>query len=40
MGFPIGWTELNPPATPLSRKSRKSSGAWAIMNLLSGDQHV
>lgn len=26
MGFPIGWTELTPSATQLSRKSRKSSG--------------
>jgi len=26
MGFPIGWTELEPQATPSSRKSRKSSG--------------
>lgn len=25
MGFPIGWTELAPQATPSSRKSRKSS---------------
>ena len=27
MGFPIGWTELAPQATPSYRKSRKSSGA-------------
>jgi len=26
MGFPIGWTELAPSATPSSRKSQKSSG--------------
>ena len=25
MGFPIGWTDLGPLATPLSRKSQKSS---------------
>lgn len=27
MGFPIGWTELEPQETPSSRKSRKSSDA-------------
>jgi site-specific DNA-cytosine methylase len=26
MGFPTGWTELEPSVTPSSRKSRKSSG--------------
>jgi hypothetical protein len=26
MGFPMGWTELEPWATPSSRRSRKSSG--------------
>ena len=26
MGFPVGWTELKPLETPLSRKSQKSSG--------------
>lgn len=26
MGFPLGWSALEPSATPLSRKSRKSSG--------------
>jgi hypothetical protein len=26
MGFPLGWTALEPLATPSSRKSRKSSG--------------
>ena len=26
MGFPLGWTDLKDSATPLSRKSRKSSG--------------
>jgi hypothetical protein len=26
MGFPIGWTDLGAWVTPLSRKSRKSSG--------------
>jgi hypothetical protein len=26
MGYPIGWTELEPSAMPSSRKSRKSSG--------------
>ena len=26
MGFPLGWTALEPSATPSSRKSRKSSG--------------
>ncbi len=27
MGFPLGWTALEPSETPSSRKSRKSSGA-------------
>jgi hypothetical protein len=26
MGFPLGWSEIEPLATPSSRKSRKSSG--------------
>jgi hypothetical protein len=26
MGFPTGWTELEPSEIPLSRKSRKQSG--------------
>jgi hypothetical protein len=26
MGFPLGWTDLEPSATPSSRKSSSSSG--------------
>lgn len=31
MGFPIGWTELKPSATPSSPKSRKSSVAPSLL---------
>ena len=30
MGFPLGWTVLNPSETPSSRRSRKSLGEQSL----------
>jgi site-specific DNA-cytosine methylase len=44
MGYPIGWTECTPSATPSSRKSRKSSGEQSYVAAVTtspyGDDHA
>lgn len=37
MGFPLGWTALEPSETPSSRRSRKSSGGRSSPQRLSDD---